>query len=277
MGFAFSFGLGQKPQSGSGILPATAPDAPTSLTATAVSDTQIDLSWTVPESDGRSAIIGYKIERESPIDGGFSTLIANTSSTDTTYSMTGLTGATEYNTRVSAINTIGTSDPSNEDNATTWPTGPFLFTTGADDAAVGTLAWTTPENALADDSSNAIGPANTGTTHYLKVTGPTGVSSLPDSASITQIRVDIERRDIARTSASRDSEVKLVVGGSVQSDNQGELVATWPSSMGVRTYTFAVSLTGAQFKASDFGVVLSALIFNSVQVDYIRVKDITAS
>lgn len=98
---------------------ATAPGAPTGLSATAVSATQINLSWTAPVSDGGSAITGYKIERESPVGGGWSTLVADTGSTSTTYPNTGLTAETQYNYRVSAINAIGTSTPSSAANDTT--------------------------------------------------------------------------------------------------------------------------------------------------------------
>jgi len=98
------------------------PDAPTSLVATTVSDSIIDLVWVAPLDDGSSLIIGYKIERESPIDGGWSTIISDTGNTDVTYSDIELTPTTEYNYRVSAINLSGISLPSNEDDATTLDT-----------------------------------------------------------------------------------------------------------------------------------------------------------
>ena len=47
---------------------ATAPGAPTGLTATASGTTAINLSWSAPASTGGSAITGYKIESSS--DGG---------------------------------------------------------------------------------------------------------------------------------------------------------------------------------------------------------------
>ena len=97
----------------------TAPQPPTSLTATAVSPSQINLSWSAPSSNGGSPITGYKIERS--LDGGstWSTLVTNTGSSSTTYSDTGLQSGTTYKYRVSAINSIGTSAPSNIAQTTT--------------------------------------------------------------------------------------------------------------------------------------------------------------
>lgn len=93
--------------------------APNGLTATAISYSRINLSWTAPSDNGGSAINGYKIERSQ--DGGtsWSTIFANTSSTNTIYSDSGLTPSTTYIYRVSAINSIGTSSPSNTTSATT--------------------------------------------------------------------------------------------------------------------------------------------------------------
>jgi len=80
----------------------TVPDAPTGLTATAVSTSQINLSWSAPSNDGGSWITGYKIERQIN-SGPWSTLIANTG-TSTSYSDSGLSPDTTYTYRVSAIN-----------------------------------------------------------------------------------------------------------------------------------------------------------------------------
>lgn len=89
------------------------PNPPTNLSAF-VDTSDIDLDWDAPVLDGYSNVTGYKIERESPIGGGFSTLVANTGSTDTFYSDTAIVVGTEYNYRVRALNVYGESAPSNE-------------------------------------------------------------------------------------------------------------------------------------------------------------------
>lgn len=70
----------------------TAPSVPTSLTATAVSSSQIDLSWTASTDD--VAVTGYRIYR----DNNLVTTIAGVS-----YSDTGLSASTLYEYVVSAI------------------------------------------------------------------------------------------------------------------------------------------------------------------------------
>lgn len=87
------------------------PDTPSGLTAIAVSTSQIDLSWNAPSNSG-PPITGYKIER-SATGTPFVVLVPNTGSVDTLYSDIELGPATTYSYRVSAINSIGTSSPSN--------------------------------------------------------------------------------------------------------------------------------------------------------------------
>jgi len=103
---------------GSSVVP-TAPSAPTGLTATAASASQINLSWTAPSNNGGSAVTGYKIERSNNGGSTWSTVVSNTGSIGTTYASTGLTANASYTFRVSAINLVGTSSPSSTASATT--------------------------------------------------------------------------------------------------------------------------------------------------------------
>jgi alpha-tubulin suppressor-like RCC1 family protein/subtilisin family serine protease len=122
----------------------TLPGAPTSLVATAVSGTQINLSWT----DNASNESGFKIERKLG-SGGTYAQIATVSANVTTYSSTGLSLSSTYYYRVCATNAVGDSSYSNEANATTLslPTAPsnLIATRVATDQI--NLTWT-------DQSSN---------------------------------------------------------------------------------------------------------------------------
>ena len=103
----------------------TKPAAPRNLHAKGDSTTQIDLFWRVPLETGGS-ITGYRIEVS--IDGGdsWSVLVADTSSTDTRFSHQGLSSGDTRHYRVSAINDVGTSSPSNVAFATAVATPPEL-------------------------------------------------------------------------------------------------------------------------------------------------------
>jgi hypothetical protein len=90
------------------------PDAPSSLTATAASDTQINLAWT-DNSDNET---GFRVERS--LNGTDSwTTVTTTAADATSYNNTGLTAETTYYYRVIAVNDDGESDPSATDSATT--------------------------------------------------------------------------------------------------------------------------------------------------------------
>ena len=97
---------------------APVPDKPTGLSAIPSGGNQIDLSWTAPSMDGGSAVTGYRIEVST--DGGtnWTDLVADTGSTDTTYSHTGLSAGDTRHYRVSAININGTGPASDTDMAT---------------------------------------------------------------------------------------------------------------------------------------------------------------
>lgn len=85
----------------------TLPNAPTSLSASIASATQINLAWTDNASNEES----YSIERST--NGTTWSVIATASPNATTYSNTGITSSTQYYYRVRAVNTFGNSSYSN--------------------------------------------------------------------------------------------------------------------------------------------------------------------
>ena len=85
----------------------TAPSAPPNLTATAVSSTQINLSWTA--STDNVGVTGYQIERCTGT--GCSNFALLTTVTTTSYNNTGLAASTTYRYRLRAPMPPGTSAP----------------------------------------------------------------------------------------------------------------------------------------------------------------------
>jgi predicted phage tail protein len=93
----------------------TVPDPPVNLSAIPIAPTVVSLSWSPPQYNGSSAITQYKIEYKTPTT---SYSILTTLGNVTKYNNTGLVTGTTYVYRVSAINSIGTSNPSSEAVAT---------------------------------------------------------------------------------------------------------------------------------------------------------------
>jgi len=119
------------------------PLAPTSLSTTSVSSSKINLSWTAPINATISQVNGYKIEIDTGCFSTFSALVANTTNTSTTYSSTGLISGLCYQYKVSALNSVGPSTPSNVASATTWsvPSIPTNLNANAVSSSQINLSW----------------------------------------------------------------------------------------------------------------------------------------
>jgi Malectin domain/Fibronectin type III domain len=147
-----------------GAMCTTVPSAPTGLTATAVSSSQINLSWT-GSTAGPGCSITYNVysSTTSGVTATSGNLIA-TGVSGTTFNDTGLAASTTYFYVVEAVDSVGASTPSNEANAMTQPIG-TLVAINAGGPAVGSF--------LADEDfagGKTIDHANTINTS--KVTNP---------------------------------------------------------------------------------------------------------
>jgi hypothetical protein len=124
----------------------TVPTAPTALSASAVSTSQINLSWT----DNASNETGFRIERS--LNGTSFTEVGTVGANVTTYADTGLNASTQYWYRVRAANGTGLSDYSNSATATTHvppapqpPSAPTGLTVTGQSGRF-TLAWNDTSN-----------------------------------------------------------------------------------------------------------------------------------
>lgn len=97
----------------------TAPGAPTDLTATAVSSSQVDLYWSASTVAGSGTVSGYDIYQNG-------TLVGTTS--NTYFDVTGLSAASIYKLTVDAVDATGASPQSAAAAATTLATGTVAAT-----------------------------------------------------------------------------------------------------------------------------------------------------
>jgi hypothetical protein len=99
------------------------PAAPSNLAATALSGSQVGLTW-MDNSVAPNKATGFNIEQST--NGGPFTQVATANAGTTSYIVGGLTAATMYTFRIRAFNSIGNSNYSNNASATTQNLPPAL-------------------------------------------------------------------------------------------------------------------------------------------------------
>ena len=102
-----SKGVGPASSTVSVLIPAAAPDAPTTLAITTITKSGAALSWKAPVSNGGSAITNYAVEYSLNSGSSWQTLV-HPVSTAVKLNLSGLTSGTTYMFRVSAVSSVGT-------------------------------------------------------------------------------------------------------------------------------------------------------------------------
>ena len=160
------------------VTPATVPGSPTGVVAVRGIANSLAVTWTAPESTGGSPITDYTVKYSSN-NGSTWTTFADSVSTATSLTVTGLTNGTPYVFKVIAKNAVGISLPS----ANSAPATPAATVPGSP-TAVG---------ATSGNASLAVtwtAPANTGgspiTQYIIKYSSNSGVTwqrSMPPSSA----------------------------------------------------------------------------------------------
>jgi hypothetical protein len=152
--------------------------------------------------------------------------------------------------------------------------GPNSPATFADIPATVPNAWNTPSNAAVSDGVYTTSSVGTNSdTDFLVVTN--FAFSVPSSATINGILVEIERKDLSNQAV--DNIVQIVQGGTAGGTNMAS-ASTWPTTEAYQTYGGSSSLWGLSWLPSDinssnFGVSLQGFstAVNSLSVDHIRI------
>src|SRR5882672_32579 len=136
----------------------SAPSAPSGLSASAISGTQINLAWT----DTSSNETGFKIERKLGAGGTYAQ-IATPAANAAAYSDSGVTAGNTYYYRIRASNIVGDSAYSAETSVNfTAPSAPSGLSGTAASSTQINLAWTdTSSNELSYKISRKLGAGGT--------------------------------------------------------------------------------------------------------------------
>lgn len=152
-------------------------------------------------------------------------------------------------------------------------TGPLFPSTVANDATVGSIAWTNPGNVTADDASDATIVNNDSISQYIKATN--FGFSLAATEVIDGIEVTVNRKC---TGGCQDNSIKLVKGGTIGgTDNSA--AASWTGSYASNTVGSSSDLWGQTWLYSDindssFGVAFSSVmsdVIDTASIDFITI------
>jgi fibronectin type 3 domain-containing protein len=207
------------------------PAAPTALTATAASTSQINLSWTAS-----SGATSYKIQRST--DGATFTPLATVGAV-TTYSDSGLNAGTQYYYRVLASNAAGDSAPSGVASAVT--TGASkLAVSGPTQATAGT-GFSVTVTAQGTTGNTATG--YTGKVHFTN----TGQGVLPADYTFVAADHGVHTFTVTLQTAGTQSVTATDAGNSALTATAGGIV--------VGPATASLSLSSVSASPTNTGIV----------------------
>ena len=130
------------PSAATAAVAAAVPGAPASLRVSVNDTGKLDLSWEAPETDGGSAVIGYKVQWKEAVDSWDTPAdVSEAAVTVTSHTITGLTDGVEYTFRVIAVNLEGDSSASEDESGTPRETTAPTVSSASVDGATLTLTF----------------------------------------------------------------------------------------------------------------------------------------
>ena len=227
-----------------GVTTLNVPAAPTSLTATATSTTQINLAWT----DNATNETGYTVERRSPAGSGSYSTVTTLSAGATSFSNTGLTESTQYEYRVYATNAAGNSANSNAASKFTIPATPTGLTATAVSSSQINLAWTDVSTGNTGQRIERRSPSGSGS--YSTLTTVSATATTYSDTGLTA-STSYEYRIVA-TNADYDSSPSTAANATTQS---GALTPAWSIDWSTGTpsgYTLTRASSGTYVDSSGY-------------------------
>ncbi len=207
----------------------TMPATPTTFTATVISGTQVNLSWSTA-----TGATSYSLERSADAGATWSLLAA--SQAGTTYSDTSASAGVTYTYRVKAINTSGNSGPVSA-TALTWPGTPagLAATVTANSA---TLTWT----AVPGAASYSVERSTNGGTTWTAVGSPTAATfSNTGLAAGTAYSYRVRATNASGSSSYSTTTNALTLPAAptlsqVTADSASQLTVQWTTVTGATSY-----------------------------------------
>jgi trimeric autotransporter adhesin len=209
------------------VLGLNLPGKITSLNATP-SGSSVELSWTAPVSNGGSVITDYLIEYKKDTSSTWNTFSDGTSITTTT-TVTGLNGSTDYNFRVSAVNSNGAGNTISVNTTTTDDDAPIIssvISTPSNTSVI--ITWTTDE---ASSSIVEYGLTSTYTTSTIEADTSPRVTShsvtLDNLVACTTYNYRVKSNDASSNLATSNNytftTTGCTAGAEVIDENQGNI------------------------------------------------------
>ena len=234
------------PASGGGGSP---PAAPSGLTATPASATQVNLSWT----DNASDETAFTVERSPAGAGTWSVLSSGVAANATSYSDTTASANTNYDYRVKATNGAGSSSYATATNARTYSGAPTSPGASATSSSAITVSWTAPSGGA---TSYKVERSTTGTGGWSQIASGVTSTSYGDTglAAGTTYYYRIRATNATGDGAySSNASATTSGGGSPPSAptspgasalSSSSIRVSWSASAGATSYTVERSPNG---------------------------------